>query len=119
MAQTHQIAPWAEIVPAAPYPMTLEEFAEEDYMGKPWLGVISTHSAHHRQGLASEAFRCLMDHCRKAYGWSVVRAGVLEANVAGMGLARHLGFQAMEEGLKRFAGGEQRYIVFERSLAEA
>lgn len=26
MAQTHQIAPWAEVVPDAPYPMTVEEF---------------------------------------------------------------------------------------------
>jgi RimJ/RimL family protein N-acetyltransferase len=100
-------------------PVGFLEFAEEEYMGKPWLGVLSIHSAYHRQGLASEAFQCLIDYGRKAYGWSVLRAGALEVNVAGMGLARHLGFHAVEEGLQRFAGGEQRYIVFERSLAEA
>ncbi|HLW03381.1 MAG TPA: GNAT family N-acetyltransferase [Ktedonobacterales bacterium] len=95
------------------------EFWEEAEDGNPWLGVLSIRKDHHRQGLGSEAFYCLMNYFLKEYNWPSLRAGVLEANEAGMAFAQHLGFQPVEEGLNQFSGGELRYIVFERSLTEA
>lgn len=93
----------------------LEENADD---GKPWLGTLTIHKEYQRQGLGTEAFHRLADYFRNHYGWPVLRAGVLEQNAAGLAFVRAVGFQAVEEGLKRFPGGEQRFIVFERSLAE-
>ncbi len=86
--------------------------------GKPWLGALTIHSAHQRQGLGTEAFYRLADYLRQEYRWRVLRTGVLEQNAAGLAFARHLGFHPVKEELKRFSGGEQRFIVFERSLVE-
>ena len=93
----------------------LEEHEDD---GKPWLGALTIHKAHQRQGLGTEAFHRLTGYFRQEYRWRVLRAGVLEQNAAGLAFARSLGFQQVAEGLKRFSGGEQRFIVFERSLAE-
>src|SRR5690242_11236334 len=86
----------------------LEEHAGD---GKPWLGALTIHSAHQRQGLGTEAFHRLTDYFRQEYRWPVLRAGVLEQNTAGLAFARRLGFQPVETGIKRFSGGEQRFIV--------
>jgi RimJ/RimL family protein N-acetyltransferase len=91
---------------------------ENEDDGKPWLGALIIHSAYHRQGLGTEAFYCLTDHFRGEYSWPVLRAGVLEQNKAGLAFAHHLGFQPVQEGMKRFSGGEQRFFVLERSLVE-
>jgi RimJ/RimL family protein N-acetyltransferase len=93
----------------------LEEHEDD---GKPWLGAITIHSAHHRQGLGTEAFHCLSDYFRREYDWPTLRAGVLEVNAAALAFARHLGFKPVKAGLKQFPGGAQRFMVFERSLAE-
>src|SRR5581483_1535797 len=93
----------------------LEEHEDD---GKPWLGALTIHKAHQRQGLGSEAFYRLIDYFRNHYGWSVLRAGVLEQNAVGLVFLQHLGFERVGDGLKRFSGGEQRFLVFERSLVE-
>jgi RimJ/RimL family protein N-acetyltransferase len=96
----------------------IDYLEENEDDGKPWLGALTIHSAYHRQGLGTEAFHRLADYFRQEYRWPVLRAGVLEQNAAGLAFARHLGFQPVEEGMKRFPSGEQRFMVFERSLAE-
>jgi RimJ/RimL family protein N-acetyltransferase len=94
------------------------EFWEEAEDGNPWLGTLTIHKAQQRQGLGSEAFYRLIDYFRNHYGWPILRAGVLEQNAAGLAFAQHLGFRPVEQKLERFSGGEQPFIVFERSLAE-
>lgn len=96
----------------------IDYLEENEDDGKPWLGALTIHKAHQRQGLGSEAFYRLMDYFRHHYGWPLLRTGVLEQNAAGLAFVRHLEFQPVEEGLKQFPGGEQRFIVFERSLEE-
>jgi RimJ/RimL family protein N-acetyltransferase len=91
---------------------------ENEDDSKPWLGALTIHKAYQRQGLGSEAFYRLIDYFRHYYGWSLLRAGVLESNQAGRAFLQHLEFQPVKEGLKQFPGGDQRFIVFERSLAE-
>ena len=91
---------------------------ENEDDGKPWLGAITIHKKQQRQGLGSEAFYRLIDYFRNHFGWSVLRAGVLEQNTTGLAFVRHLGFQPVQDGVKQFPGGEQRFIVFERALAE-
>lgn len=92
------------------------EYLEEHDDGAPWIGVLTIHRAHQRQGLGTEAFRRLMEHFREAYGWSLLHAGVLENNEAGLGFARHLGFQPIGQHTSRMSGGIQPFIVFERSF---
>ena len=93
----------------------LEEHEDD---GTPWLGAIIIYKAYQRQGLGTEAFHRLIDYFRNHYHWSVLRAGMLEQNAAGMAFAQHLGFHPVKEGLKQFPGGAQRFIIFERSLVE-
>lgn len=95
------------------------EFWEEAEDGNPWLGALTIHKAHHRQGLGTEVFHRLIDYLRQEYGWPILRAGVLEQNTVGLAFVQHLGFRPVEQKLGRFSGGEQTFIVFERSLAEA
>ena len=92
------------------------EFLEEHDDGAPWIGVLTIHSAHQRQGLGTEAFQRLIAHFREEYGWPLIRAGVLEGNEAGRGFAQHLGFQPIRRLTSRMSGGVQQFIVFERSL---
>lgn len=91
----------------------VEYLEENEDDGKPWLGVLTIHKAYQRQGLGSEIFRCLTEHFRQDYGWPLLRVGVLEQNGPGMAFAQHVGFQAIKRGVKRFAGGEQAFIVLE------
>ena len=94
------------------------EYWEEVDDGWPWFGALTLHKAHQRQGLGLEAARRLLAHFRQDYGWPLVRAGVMEQNEAGLALARRLDFQPVERGLRRFPGGKQAYIVFERLLTD-
>ncbi len=94
------------------------EFLEEHDDGAPWIGVLTIHRAHQRQGLGTEAFRRLIEHFREEYGWSLIHVGVLEQNEAGLGFAKHLGFQPLRRLTSRMSGGVQQFIVFERSLNE-
>lgn len=71
------------------------------------------------RGWGPKRFHCLINYFREAYHWPILRAGLLEVNSAALAFARHLGFQPVEEGLKQFLGGEQRFIVFAWALAEA
>lgn len=93
------------------------EFLEEHDDGAPWIGVLTIHSAHQRQGPGTEAFRRLIEHFREEYGWSLIHVGVLEQNGAGLGFAKHLGFQPIRRLTSRLSGGIQQVVVFERSLS--
>jgi RimJ/RimL family protein N-acetyltransferase len=92
------------------------EYLEEHDDGVPWIGVLTIHRAYQRQGLGSEVFRRLIEHFREDYGWSLIHAGVLENNEAGMAFAQHAGFRPTRQLTSRMSGGMQQYIVFERSL---
>jgi RimJ/RimL family protein N-acetyltransferase len=94
------------------------EFLEEHDDGAPWIGVLTIHSAHQRQGPGTEAFRRLIEHFREEYGWSLIHVGVLEQNEAGLGFAKHLGFQPIRRLASRMSGGVQQFVVCERSLNE-
>ncbi len=87
---------------------------EED--GKPWLGQLMIHKAYQRQGLGSEVFHRLVEHFRKDYAWSLLRAGVLETNGPGLAFVQSVGFQPIKKVSQRLSGGVQQYIIFERSL---
>ncbi|HLI07671.1 MAG TPA: GNAT family N-acetyltransferase [Ktedonobacteraceae bacterium] len=93
------------------------EYLEEHDDGAPWIGVLTIHRAHQRQGLGTEAFQHLIAHFRAEYGWSRLRAGVLEHNEAGLGFARHLGFQPIRQLSTRTSGGMQHFIIFELPLS--
>ncbi|HEY6407345.1 MAG TPA: GNAT family N-acetyltransferase [Ktedonobacteraceae bacterium] len=93
-----------------------EYLEENEDDGKPWLGVLSIHKAYQRQGLGTEALQRLFEHFRQEYSWPLIRAGVLEQNGPGLAFAQHVGFKPIRKGLKQLAGGEQQFIVLERSL---
>jgi len=79
--------------------------------GYPWLGLLMIASAHQRQGLGSEAFACLADHFRAAYGWAALRLGVHPENAPAPAFWQHLGF--------RFVERRDRAIVMELTLGTA
>lgn len=92
------------------------EYLEEHDDGAPWIGVLTIHRSHQRQGLGTEAFQRLIEHFRQDYGWSLIHAGVMENNEAGLGFARYLGFQPIRQLTSRMSGGIQQFIIFELPL---
>jgi RimJ/RimL family protein N-acetyltransferase len=92
------------------------EYLEEHDDGAPWIGVLTIQRTHQRQGLGTEAFQRLSKHFREDYGWSLINGGVLETNGAGLGFARHLGFQPIRQLTSRMSGGIQQFIIFELAL---
>ncbi len=92
------------------------EYLEEHDDGTPWIGVLSIHREHQRQGLGTEAFQRLLEHFREEYSWSLIHTGVLEGNEAGLGFTQHLGFQPNRQLTSRMSGGIQQFIIFERPL---
>jgi RimJ/RimL family protein N-acetyltransferase len=83
----------------------LEENPEDSY---PWLGLLMIDASHQRQGLGGEAFACLANHFRTAYGWASLRLGVLPENAPALAFWQHLGFAVVER--------RERAIVMEKAL---
>jgi RimJ/RimL family protein N-acetyltransferase len=95
-------------------PVGIIHFLEENEDdGKPWLGTLVIHKDSQRQGLGTEAFRCLAEHFRQQTDWTVLRAGVKAQNEPGLAFLKHLGFKSIKEGSGRFAGGIQTFFVME------
>ena len=84
--------------------------------GRPWLGLIMVRENMQRRGIAREAVTGLLSHLARQ-GVSVLRAAVIEGNVAGLANMRSLGFGEVEQTTVRIAAGERRLTIFERALA--
>ncbi len=94
------------------------DYLEEHDDGFPWLGALTIHVAHRRQGLGREAFERLVQHFREHYGWSHLRTSVLVVNAVGIAFARHVGFQPIQQTRLRLSAGEQQVVMFEMDLSE-
>jgi RimJ/RimL family protein N-acetyltransferase len=83
--------------------------------GHPWIGLILVSADRQREGLASEAMNAVFDHINLNWA-SPIRLGVIDQNVAGLGLATSLGFKQYDEVYQDLGGGEQRLILLQRRL---
>jgi RimJ/RimL family protein N-acetyltransferase len=84
--------------------------------GQPWLGSLVIHKDHQRQGLGSEAFRCLAAYGWQELGWTNLRASVKAYNEAGRAFLEYLGFHSVKRGEERFSEGMQEYMVYDLAL---
>jgi RimJ/RimL family protein N-acetyltransferase len=83
--------------------------------GHPWIGLILVAADRQREGLGSEAMNAVLDHITLNWA-SPVRLGVIDENVAGLGLAISLGFERYDEVHQDLGGGEQRLVLLQRRL---
>ncbi len=92
------------------------EYVEEhDRLGQPWFGAIVIRKDMQRQGLGSEITGVVIAHICEETGALLLYSGVLEQNVRGHALARHVGFtRSTQEAAHQFPMGKQEIIVLER-----
>ncbi|SRR5258708_6103578 len=95
---------------------TVQFLEENESDGMPWLGALVIHQAYQRQGLGTEALRCITAHFRQHTDWTTLRAGVKAQNEVGLAFLKHMGFQAVNTGSGRFAGGVQQFFVIDLTL---
>jgi len=93
-------------------------FLEEHDDGYPRLGTLVIQTTDQRQGLGSETFHGLVDYAHGLMAWARVRAGIKAVNAGGLAFLKHLGFQIIEEGSERFAGGLQHFYVMEYAIKQ-
>ncbi|GAC1392744.1 MAG: hypothetical protein NVS4B11_16370 [Ktedonobacteraceae bacterium] len=95
----------------------VEYVDEHDRLGQPWFGAVVIHKSYQRQGLGAEAVHIVIKHIRKETGASVLYSSVVEQNVQGLALARHVGFRpSSQQASHQFPMGKQAIIVLELPL---
>jgi RimJ/RimL family protein N-acetyltransferase len=97
-------------------PVAYLDYLEENDDGFPWIGTLIIHPRHQRQGLGSEVFHALVEHGQATYGWTSLRAGVLQSNVPARAFTSHLGFHPVGEAEQTSPAGKTASIILERSL---
>jgi RimJ/RimL family protein N-acetyltransferase len=97
-------------------PVAYLDYLEENDDGFPWVGTLISHTRHQRQGLGSEILCALAEYGQATYGWTSVRAGVLQTNTPAFAFALHLGFHSVGETEQTSPVGKTVAIILERSL---
>lgn len=84
--------------------------------GLPWVGLLMVHAEHQGRGYAREALGALLERGRRR-GWTVLRAGILRQNRAGLAFARRMGFREVGGGREVGATGGAPTVILELSLS--
>lgn len=81
--------------------------------GLPWIGLVMTHRAHGRQGVASEAVEALAEYLA-SQGRRAVRMAVMEASATGLEFAHNVGFE--DFGTATASPGNREVVLMELAL---
>jgi RimJ/RimL family protein N-acetyltransferase len=97
-------------------PVVYLDYLEESDDGFPWIGTLIIHAQHQRHGLGSEVFHALAEYGQATYGWTSVRAGILQSNTPAIAFVSHLGFHPVGETEQTSPAGKTVAIILERPL---